>query len=178
MWRHLWIFPKQHEKTYCSSVFNKITTYYSRHLKAGVPKTGLFIALQGSIRAGTEGRNQKAEYIKTKGWINDQVVIAQWLVWPLAIGVVPGSNLGKGYNLIHFWLKRKFNQFKFEKHHSVGLWTNWTSIHKQVIQLHSFKTTIIDFWNFKHFWISKARLTPSSRVASPGDRLSKFYVYS
>ena len=33
-------------------------------------------------------------------------------------------------------------------------------------QLHSFKTTIIDFWKFEHFWISKARPSPSSVVAS------------
>ena len=35
------------------------------------------------------------------------------------------------------------------------------------IQLHNFKTTIIDFWKFEHLWKSKARPTPSSRVASP-----------
>ena len=30
----------------------------------------------------------------------NQVVIAQWLVWQLATGKVPGSNPGKGDNLL------------------------------------------------------------------------------
>ena len=41
---------------------------------------------------------------------------------------VPGSNPGKGENLINFWLKKKFNSFEFEYHQSIGLGTNWTSI--------------------------------------------------
>ena len=32
----------------------------------------------------------------------NQVIIAQWLAWQLATGEVPGSNPGKGQNLINF----------------------------------------------------------------------------
>ena len=32
--------------------------------------------------------------------IVNQVVIAQWLAWPLATGEVPGSNPSKGENLV------------------------------------------------------------------------------
>ena len=32
----------------------------------------------------------------------DHVVIAQWLAWQLATSEVPGSNLGKGENIINF----------------------------------------------------------------------------
>ena len=32
--------------------------------------------------------------------LKDQVVIAQWLAWRLAIGEVLGSNPGKGENLV------------------------------------------------------------------------------
>ena len=44
-----------------------------------------------------------------KGGLIYQVVIAQWLTPWLATGEVPGSNHGKGDNLINLWLKRKFN---------------------------------------------------------------------
>ena len=37
---------------------------------------------------------------------------------------------------------------------------------KQIKSIIKFWSTIIDFWNFNHFWISKARPAPSSRVAN------------
>ena len=37
----------------------------------------------------------------------------------------PGFKLRKGDNFKYFWLK-----WKFEYHHSVGLWASWTSIRK------------------------------------------------